>query len=162
MFSLLATKAGSVAQRRPSRPAGRLDQLDEHAVAAADGGTRPGPRRPCAGAVSISSMPSISRRSSVSARFATSKQTWWKPSPFFARKRATPVVSSVGSTSLIFDSPTARNAIRTRSVRDVHDGVELEAERVAPEPERRVDRADDDRHVVDAAEAADGSGDRAE
>ena len=35
-----------------------------------------------------------SRGGSASARFATSKQTWWKPSPLFARKRATPVVSS--------------------------------------------------------------------
>ena len=45
----------------------------------------------------------------------TSKQTWWKPSPRLARKRATPVVSSVGSTSSIFTSPTGRNAILTRS-----------------------------------------------
>ena len=47
--------------------------------------------------------------------FGTSKQTWWKPSPLLARKRATPVVSSVGSTSSILDSPTPRKAIRTRS-----------------------------------------------
>jgi hypothetical protein len=57
-----------------------------------------GPSAPRRGALSISSSPSISRRSSVSARFGTSKQTWWKPSPFEARNRATPVVAYVRAT----------------------------------------------------------------
>ena len=75
-----------------------------------------GPSAPLRGEVSMSSSPEISSRSSVSARFGTSKQTWWNPSPFDSRKRATPVLSSVGSTSSTFDSPTARNAMRTRSL----------------------------------------------
>ena len=41
-----------------------------------------GPSAPRRGTLSMSSRPSISRRSRVSARLATSKQTWWKPSPF--------------------------------------------------------------------------------
>jgi SAM-dependent methyltransferase len=79
-----------------------------------------GPSAPRRGALSMSSRPLIARRVSSSARFATSRHTWWKPSPCFARKRATPVVSSVGSTSSIFDSPIPRNAIRTRS-----DGISM-------------------------------------
>ena len=71
-----------------------------------------GPRR---GAESMSSRPSSSSRMSVSARLPTSKHTWWKPSPLLARKRATPVVSSVGWTSSTLLSPTVRKAIRTRS-----------------------------------------------
>ena len=36
--------------------------------------------------------------------------------------------------------------------RDVHDRLEIEPEHVAPEHQRRVDRPDDDRDVMDLAE----------
>ncbi len=38
--------------------------------------------------------------------------------------------------------------------RDVHDGLELEAEKIPPEAEGGFDRPDDDRDVVDPTEAA--------
>ena len=109
-----ASDPSSRATPRPARPAPRSARPGRRGTTAG-GGRRPVPRPRGAAPMSMSSSPSISRRRSVSARFATSKQTWWKPSPLFARKRATPVVSSVGSTSSIFDSPTPRKAIRTRS-----------------------------------------------
>ena len=39
---------------------------------------------------------------------------------------------------------------------DVHDGLELEVQHVAPQWERRIDRADDQRDVMDLADVADG------
>jgi hypothetical protein len=114
-----------------------------------------GPSAPRRGALSISSRPSISRRSSVSARFATSKQTWWKPSPLLARKRATPVVSSVGSTSSTLRLADREEGDPDPVPRDVLDLLELQPEAVTPEPRRVVDRADDQRDVVDPAEPAD-------
>ena len=90
--------------------------------------------------------------------FGTSKQTWWKPSPLLARKRATPVVSSVGSTSSIFGLPHPEECDPDPVVRDLHDGLEFETEGVAPEAEGRVDRAHDECDMVDLADAADESG----
>src|SRR4029078_1400704 len=40
-------------------------------------------------------------------------------------------------------------------VGDVHDGLELEAQEVAPDRQALVDRADDQGHVVDLAQAPD-------
>ena len=100
-------------------------------------------------------MPSISRRSSVSARFGTSKQTWWKPSPLLSRKRATPVdvVGRLDQLDLRLADAQERDPDAVR--RDVHDRLELEAERVAPEAEGVLDRADDQRDMMDLAERAD-------
>ena len=56
-------------ERPPGRPARRLDELDEDAVAERGWMNATGPSAPRRGAVSMSSSPSISRRSSVSARF---------------------------------------------------------------------------------------------
>ena len=103
----------------------------------------------------MSSSPSISRRSSVSARFATSKQTWWNPSPFDCEEPgdAGRVVGRLDQLDLGLPHPEERDAHPV--LRDVHDRLQLEAQRVAPEPERRLDRGDDERHVVDLAEPAD-------
>ena len=43
-------------------------------------------------------------------------------------------------------------------VRDVHDRLDLEGERVAPETERFLDRADDQRDMVDPPDPANGRG----
>ena len=98
----------------PGRPAPRSARRARRS-SSAGAGTRRGPRRRAAGRESMTSTPSTIRRSSVPARSGTSKQTWWKPSPRAARKRATPVVSSVGWTSSTLLSPTGRKAIVTPS-----------------------------------------------
>ena len=111
-----------------------------------------GPSAPRRGAESISSMPSISRRRSVSARFGTSKQTWWKPSPLLGEEAgdAGRVVGRLDELDLRLPHPEERDPDAV--VRDVHDRLELEAERVAPEAERVLDRAHDERDVVDLAD----------
>ena len=100
----------------------------------------------------MSSTPSIARRVSVSARSGTSKQTWWKPSPRDSRNRATPVVSSVGATSSIFDLADRQERDPHPVGRDRHDRLELQAQDVAVEAERRLEVADDHRDVVDPSE----------
>ena len=120
-------------------PGASISSADASPAASADEELRPA-LRTFGGGVAIALTPSISRRSSVSARFATSTDgQWWMPSPLFARKRATPVVSSVGSTSSIFDSPTRQNAIRPILAAMSSDDVGSQAERVAPEGKRRVE-----------------------
>ena len=111
-----ARPSGSVAERGPGRSA-RLPRSAPRAPRGTHRGwmNATGPSAPFRGTVSISSRPSNSRRVRDSARFSTSKQTWWNPSPFDARNLATPVVSSVGTTSSTLDSPTGRNAIVTPS-----------------------------------------------
>ena len=59
------------------------------------------------------------------------------------------------ATSSILDSPTPRKAIRTRSDGDVHDVSSSSPSMSRQRPERLLDRADDERDVVDLADAAD-------
>ena len=97
-----------------------------------------GPSAPWRGALSMSSTPSIPRRVSSPARSATSRQTWWKPSPLADRKRATPVVV-VGRA----DELDLRLADRQEGDPDpvaghVRDRLEGHPEGVPIEPERRA------------------------
>ena len=126
LFRLTARRAARLAApaehqlRRPdspgsprrARPAPRSAPPARRGTTAG-GGTPPGPRRPCAARCRSARSRRARGGCSVSAMLATSKQTWWNPSPLLARKRATPVVSSVGWTSSTLDSPTGRNAIVT-------------------------------------------------
>ena len=91
--------------------------------------------------------------------FGTSKQTWWKPSPLLARKRATPVVVVGRLDEFDLGLPDPQECDPDPVIRDVHDRLEVEAERVAPQRERVLDRADDERDMVDPADAADRVGD---
>ena len=117
-----------------------------------------GPSAPRRGEVSISSRPEISRRSSVSARFGTSKQTWWNPSPFeFEEARhARRVIGRFDQLDFRLADGQERDAHPVAG--DVHDGLELEVQHIAPEGERRIDGADDQRDVMDLADVADGLG----
>ena len=92
--------------------------------------------------------------------FGTSKQTWWKPSPLLGQEArdAGRVVGRLDELDLRLPHPEEGDPDPV--VRDVHDGLELEAERVAPQAERVLDRADDESDVVDLAETADGLGHR--
>ena len=84
------------------------------------------------------------------------------PRPSTSRKRATPVVSSVGSTSSIFDSPDPEERDPDPVVGDVHDGLELERRACRARGRARLDRTDDERDVVDLAEPVAGRSGRRE
>ena len=100
-----------------------------------------GPSAPLRGA-RVDELETVHRQAhQASARSSTSKQTWWKPSPLLARKRATPVVSSVGSTSSTLDSPTGQERDPDAVVLDGQHQLERQAEGVALEPERRLEVA---------------------
>ena len=109
-------RASRSSRAGPGRPARRLDQLDEDAVARARVDERDRPLGALARATCRSARRRRSRAGAASRPGSRPRsRRGGSPRPSLARKRATPVVSSVGSTSSTFDSPTARNAIRTWS-----------------------------------------------
>ena len=128
--------ARSPGSSRPARPAPRSARPARRGTSAG-GGTRPGPRRP--GAARCRSARGRRSRGGAASRRGSGPRSrrGGSPRPSLARKRATPVVSSVGSTSSIFDSPTPRKAIRTWSVGMSMTVSSSRPRRVAPEPERR-------------------------
>ena len=114
-----------------------------------------GPSAPRRGAVSISSRPSISRRSSVSVRLGDLEADVVEPLALRGEEARHP-----GGVVGRLDELDLRLADRQEGdphpvVLDVHDRLELEAQHVPPQPERRLDRGDDQRHVVDLAERPD-------
>ena len=101
----------------------------------------------------MSSMPSISRRRQRPRR-GSDLEADVVEALALARQEARDagrVVGRLDELDLRLPHPQERDPDAV--VGDVHDGLELEPERVAPEPERRVDRAHDERDMVDAADS---------
>ena len=100
----------------------------------------------------MTSTPSTIRRSSVPARSGTSKQTWWKPSPREARKRATPgrLVGRLDELDLALAD--RQESDRDAVTGDGQDRLDREGQNVAVEAQRGLQVAHHDRHVVDPPE----------
>ena len=119
-----------VAERRPGRTAGRLDQLDERAVGRArDAGTRPGPRPRGAGPGRSAR---TRRRQGVEGvgEIVDLEADVVHPLASVVRgsgRRRSP--SSVGWSSSTFDSPAVRNAEPDAVGRVVDDRLEGQTER---------------------------------
>ena len=117
-----------------------------------------GPSAPRRGAESMSSRPSISRRTSVSARFADLEADVVEALAL-VRQEAGDAGRVVGRLDE-FDLRLAdgQEGDADPVVLDVHDRLERGAERVAPEAEGGLDGGDDERDVVDLAQRPDGLG----
>ena len=133
-----------------SRSAGRLLQLDEHAVRA-DGwmNATSAPSAPGRGCSSISFAPRAFSCASAAWMSSTRSVMWWSPGPRLSTYFAIGESGAVASSSSSFDSPD-RHEMRAHALRRHLLGrLDLEAERVAIERQRGRQILDRDADVIE-------------